>query len=207
MLDNARYQRNAAVQALAKQLGITLMYLPSYSPNLNLIERLWKFIKRRALYSRYHPTLAEFRAAIEKTLNGLSTTHADQLKTTARQVARNYRVFGVTSCPGSSLSGFHQGMEAGTMPYRWPVDTDFALLELDVIDRDCLVCGRRMYICDHRSRHIHILEGPVELVCKLNHCPDPRCPGHIKTTSPKVKASVAPLHLAIGWDVFCWIGH
>ncbi len=40
VLDNARYQRNAVVQALATQLGITLLYLPSYSPNLNLIERL-----------------------------------------------------------------------------------------------------------------------------------------------------------------------
>jgi hypothetical protein len=98
-------------------------------------------------------------------------------------------------------------MEAGTMPYRWPADTDFALLELDVLDRDCSVCGHRMYVCDHRYRHIHTLEGPVQLVCKLNHCPDPRCPGHTKTTSPELEASIAPPHWAIGWDVFCWIGH
>jgi transposase len=81
VLDNARYQRNAWVQDLANELGITLLFLPSYSPNLNLIERLWKFIKRRSLYGRYHPTFAEFRAAIEETVNGLSTAHADQLET------------------------------------------------------------------------------------------------------------------------------
>jgi transposase len=81
VLDNARYQRNAVVQALAKELGITLLYLPSYSPNLNLIERLWKFTKRRALYGRYHPTFTEFRAAIQEVLDGLSTTHAEPLKT------------------------------------------------------------------------------------------------------------------------------
>jgi transposase len=81
VLDNARYQRNIVVQDLAKELGITLLFLPSYSPNLNLIERLWKFLKRRSLYGRYHPTFAGFRAAIEETLDGLSTIHADQLKT------------------------------------------------------------------------------------------------------------------------------
>ena len=79
VLDNARYQRNAVVQALAEPLGITLLFLPSYSPNLNLIERLWKFLKRRALYGRYHPTFHDFQAAIEQTIADLPTTHADQL--------------------------------------------------------------------------------------------------------------------------------
>ena len=81
VLDNARYQRNATVQALAGQLGITLLFLPSYSPNLNLIERLWRFLKRRSVYGRYHPAFADFRAAIEQTIAGVSTTHADQLAT------------------------------------------------------------------------------------------------------------------------------
>ena len=79
--DNARYQRNAAVQALATQLEITLLFLPSYSPNLNLIERLWKFLKRQAVYGRYHRTFADFQAAIEQTIAGLATHHDESLKT------------------------------------------------------------------------------------------------------------------------------
>jgi hypothetical protein len=93
------------------------------------------------------------------------------------------------------------------MSYSWPEDTDFALWELDVLNRDCPVCGRRMYVCDHRYRRVHTLEGPVQLVCKLNHCPDPRCPGHAKTKSPELEVTIALPKWAIGWDVFCWIGH
>ena len=66
------------------------------------------------------------------------------------------------------------------MPHRWPADTDFRLWELDVLDRDCASCGRMMHICDHRYRHFYTLEGPVELICKLNHCPKPDCPGHAR---------------------------
>jgi transposase len=79
VLDNARYQRNAVVQALAAELGIVLLFLPSYSPNLNLIERLWRFIKRKAVYGRYHPTFADFRAAVQDVLDQAPTTHANKL--------------------------------------------------------------------------------------------------------------------------------
>jgi transposase len=81
VLDNARYQRNATVQALAAQLGITLLFLPSYSPNLNLIERLWKFIKRRELYGKYHPRFDDFRTAIQTCLSQIRTVHRKRLKT------------------------------------------------------------------------------------------------------------------------------
>jgi transposase len=90
VLDNARYQRNAVVQALAASLGIELLYLPSYSPNLNLIERLWRFVKRQALYGRYHPTFADFQAAVQDTLHQLPTKHKDKL---ASLMTLNFQVF------------------------------------------------------------------------------------------------------------------
>lgn len=97
--------------------------------------------------------------------------------------------------------------EFGRMAYHWPADTDFALWELDVLDRNCPACGRMMYICDHRYRRLHTLDGPVQLICKLNHCPDRACPGHAKTKSPELEITIALPQVAIGWDVFCWIGH
>ena len=90
VLDNARYQRNMVVQALAASLGIELLYLPSYSPNLNLIERLWRFVKRQALYGRYHATFADFQAAVQDTLGQVSTTHKDKL---ASLMTLNFQVF------------------------------------------------------------------------------------------------------------------
>ena len=93
------------------------------------------------------------------------------------------------------------------MPYDWPEDTDFALWELDVTDRECPCCGRMMHVGDHRYRHFHTLQGPVELLCRLDRCPDPDCPGHHKTKSPETEVTIALPKWAIGWDVFCWIGH
>jgi hypothetical protein len=92
------------------------------------------------------------------------------------------------------------------MAFIWSKDLEFTPWELDVIDRGCPSCGRMMHICDHRERRLYTLDGPVELICKLNHCPDPHCPGHAKTKSPEQESMIALPHWAIGWDVLCWIG-
>jgi hypothetical protein len=97
--------------------------------------------------------------------------------------------------------------ELGKVAYQWPADTDFALWELDVLDRNCPSCGRLTHICDHRYRRLHTLDGPVQLICKLNRCPDPTCPGHARTKSPELEITIALPQVAIGWVVFCWIGH
>ncbi|MCB0385749.1 MAG: IS630 family transposase [Bdellovibrionales bacterium] len=69
ILDNAPYQRCKFVQETARQMEIELCFLPSYSPNLNLIERVWKIIKKSALNGRYYPTFKEFKSAIDKALD------------------------------------------------------------------------------------------------------------------------------------------
>ena len=81
ILDNARYQKYALVQDLAISLGIELLYLPTYSPNLNLIERLWKFVKKECLYSKYHENFAQFKHAIASCLAQTHTTHKAELDT------------------------------------------------------------------------------------------------------------------------------
>jgi hypothetical protein len=81
VLDYARYQKCALVQGLAASLGIELLYLPGYSPNLNLIERLWRFVRKQSLDSTYHEDFTQFRAAIDGCLDNLSTGHKSEMKT------------------------------------------------------------------------------------------------------------------------------
>jgi transposase len=81
VLDNARYQKCRAVQDRARHLGIELLYLPGYSPNLNLIERLWKFVKKECLGCRVLPTYEAFTGAIDDCLAGLDTRHKHQMDT------------------------------------------------------------------------------------------------------------------------------
>ena len=63
--DNARYYRSKAVKEYLKTSRIKLVFLPPYAPNLNLIERLWKFFKKKVLYNRYYESFDEFRTACE----------------------------------------------------------------------------------------------------------------------------------------------
>ena len=79
VLDNARYQRCALVQACADALKIELLFLPAYSPNLNLIERLSKFVKKQCLYAKYYPDFSSFTTAIERCLQDTHTIHAKAL--------------------------------------------------------------------------------------------------------------------------------
>ena len=80
-LDNARYQHCKQVMALAKSLGIHLEFLPSYSPNLNLIERLWKFLKKTVLRGRHYATFEAFHTAIDDCLDKIATEHKAKLQT------------------------------------------------------------------------------------------------------------------------------
>lgn len=68
ILDNARYQKCKAVQELANELHIHLEYIPPYSPNLNLIERIWKFVKGE-LSSKYYDDFGSFQQKINSVIS------------------------------------------------------------------------------------------------------------------------------------------
>jgi transposase len=68
VLDNARYQKCNIVQELANQLGIYLVYIPPYSPNLNLIERFWKYVKS-GLRTKYYDKFDVFQERIDSIVN------------------------------------------------------------------------------------------------------------------------------------------
>lgn len=81
VLDNARYQHCNYVKECAAGLNIVLEFLPGYSPNLNLIERLWKYMKQ-ILAKSYHPCKETFERAIAELLGNLNDSiHQEKLWT------------------------------------------------------------------------------------------------------------------------------
>jgi transposase len=90
VMDNARYQRCNLVKEYAALRGVQLVFLPTYSPNLNLIERVWKFVKSEVLNAAYISTFDEFCNIIDNCLCDLSSTHLNKMKTL---VTGNFQLF------------------------------------------------------------------------------------------------------------------
>ena len=80
VLDNARYQHCNLVKNVAEKLNITLLFLPPYSPNLNIIERLWKLTKKSILYARYYDAPHKFHSAINDFFETINSQHKEKLK-------------------------------------------------------------------------------------------------------------------------------
>lgn len=81
VLDNAAYQRCKKVKSFAAELNINLIFLPPYSPNLNLIERLWKFLRRKVVANKYYTSFQCFFDSIKTFLVNAYVTFAFSLDT------------------------------------------------------------------------------------------------------------------------------
>lgn len=92
VLDNARYQKCQVVFTMASVLGIELLHLPGYSPNLNIIERLWKYVKKSCLYNKYYPEFGQFKNAIDQCLH--RANHDEECKEHLRSLLTlNFQLF------------------------------------------------------------------------------------------------------------------
>lgn len=89
IMDNARYQKCSAVQTLANELGIILQYIPPYSPNLNLIERVWKFVKGE-LRSKYYDDFSDFKKKIDSIIE---STTKENLPKVNRLIGEKVQLF------------------------------------------------------------------------------------------------------------------
>lgn len=80
VLDNAKYQRCYVTQSAANMLSIELLFLPPYSPNLNLIERVWKFLRKKCLNAKYYSTFTEFADGIKDCIQKFGGIFKEELR-------------------------------------------------------------------------------------------------------------------------------
>lgn len=93
--DNARYYRAKDVQRYVAASKIKLIFLPPYAPNLNLIERLWKFFHRQVLYNRYYEKRVDFQAAIHAFFSDVNAgKYGAELRSL---LTENFEIIGDTS--------------------------------------------------------------------------------------------------------------
>lgn len=90
--DNARYYHARLVQGYLARSKITLVFLPPYAPNLNLIERLWKFFHKKMMYNQYHASYIEFQQAITTFFEKLNAhVYAPELQSL---LTENFQIIG-----------------------------------------------------------------------------------------------------------------
>ena len=89
VLDNARYQKCAVVAELANNLGIRLVFIPPYSPNLNLIERLWKHVKCK-LRTKCYDDFDSFKGKIDSIVDN---TDKDDFSAINRLIGEKVQLF------------------------------------------------------------------------------------------------------------------
>jgi transposase len=95
IMDNARYYHAKDVREYEKNSRITMVFLPSYAPNLNLIERLWKFFHTSVLYNRYYEKRTDFQAAIHSFFKDVNDRkYAAELRSL---LTENFQIIGDTS--------------------------------------------------------------------------------------------------------------
>ncbi len=80
ILDNVPYQHAKIVREMAELLGIELVFLPPYSPNLNIIERAWKFVKKEALSNKYYETFESFKTGIVSCIQRMNSDLKNEMK-------------------------------------------------------------------------------------------------------------------------------
>lgn len=90
ILDNARYQTCDLVTDKARDLDIQLLFLPTYSPNLNLIERVWKFVKSKLLGAAYIDSFQDYSNNISDFINTLDSDNLDKMNSL---VSENFQLF------------------------------------------------------------------------------------------------------------------
>ncbi|MBD2811685.1 IS630 family transposase [Xenorhabdus sp. Vera] len=81
ILDGAGYHRTELVQFFAEVLNIQLHYLPPYSPNLNTIERLWKYANEQVRNNVYFPDAKTFRGTLRHFFHVTLPTKVQELAT------------------------------------------------------------------------------------------------------------------------------
>lgn len=92
--DNARYYKNKEVTKHIESSKIKMHFLPPYSPNLNPIERLWKYVYEHVLYNRYYEKFSNFRNAVLGFLESLATPPPIVQTALSKRITDNFHPIG-----------------------------------------------------------------------------------------------------------------